>query len=221
MVLEIAIGLMVLLCLLSTLIVGHLAIGSLEWSYPPSVVLPTRADTIVVLAGNIDMIDQEGIKVRIGGETLFRCLHAFELYDQAGGCRIVVSGGSVDRSKPSTTAAEAMRDFLLLLGVKPADLILEKDSTTTYENVRNTCALLRQDGEQRIFLVTTAWHMRRAEGCFTRQGMKIIPAPCNHLAVQLELSPIAFVPSLNGIGGVHRAVHEWLGLVWYRLRGRI
>src|SRR6478609_9656227 len=71
MVLEIAIGLMVLLCLLSTLIVGHLAIGSLEWSYPPSVVLPTRADTIVVLAGNIDMIDQEGIKVRIGGETLF------------------------------------------------------------------------------------------------------------------------------------------------------
>jgi len=219
--LGIAIGLLVLLCLLSTLVVGHLAVGSLEWSYPPSTVVPSSADTIVVLAGNLDVSDKEGTKVRIGGETLFRCLHAFQLYDQAGGCRIIVSGGKIEQSKSGITAAEAMRDFFILLGVPPADLILEKNSATTYENAKNTCELLREEREQRIFLVTTASHMRRAVGCFARQGTKVIPAPCNHVAVRLELSPTACIPSLNGIGGVHRALHEWLGIAWYRLRGRI
>ena len=135
--------------------------------------------------------------------------------------RLVVSGGSIDSSKPGNSAAEAMRDFFVLLGVKPADLILEKDSRTTYENARNTSQLLKPYPGERIFLVTTAWHMRRAEGCFTRQGVKVIPSPCNHLALALEISPLVVLPSLSGIGGVHRAVHEWLGLAWYRLRGRI
>jgi uncharacterized SAM-binding protein YcdF (DUF218 family) len=233
-VLAVAVGLVGLLCLLSLPAVGHLAEGSLEWSYPPVSEVPARADTIVVLSANAQVVNPAGTKLRIGDETLVRCLHAFQLYDQAGGCRVIVSGGKLDPSRPGMAVAEAMRDFLVTLGVRPVDLILEDKSTTTFENARNTTELLRgepllhaekkvlQDPSgPRVFLVTTASHMRRAQRCFARQGTEVIPAPCNHQAVRLELSPASFVPSVSGIHRVQRALHEWLGLAWYWLCRRI
>jgi len=219
--LGVALGLAVLLCLLSTMAAGHVAVGSLEWSYPPSSAVPSPSDTIVVLAGNVYVDNKEGTKVRIGGTTLFRCLHAYQLYDRAGGCRLIVSGGKVDPSQPGMSVAEAMRDFFVLLGVRPGDIVLEDKSTNTFENARNTCELLRGEPAPRVFLVTTASHMRRAERCFAKQGTAVIPAPCNHQAVRLEIQPTNFIPSAEGIRGVQAALHEWMGLVWYWLRGRI
>jgi uncharacterized SAM-binding protein YcdF (DUF218 family) len=201
--------------------ISYLAIGSLEWPYPPTDAVPSPSDTIVVLSGNMFVDNQEGTKVRLGSESLYRCVYAAKLYKQAGGCRIVVSGGKVEPSRPGLTLAEAMRDFLVEVGVKPGDLMLENNSSTTFENARNTSQLLSKWPGERVFLVTTASHMSRAARCFGRQGTTIIPAPCNHQALRLDPSFTNFVPSVDGIRGMHRALHEWLGVVWYWLRGRI
>ena len=219
--LSVALGLAALLCLLSLPIVGHLARGSLEWQYPPSAEVPSRDDTIVVLAGSTHITNREGTRLRLGDETMVRCQHAYDLYDRAGGCRIIVAGGIVDSSAAGMTIAEAMRDFLVALGVPQDDLVMESTSSTTFENVRNVCMLLREENQPRIFLVTSAFHMLRTERCFAKQETKVIPAPCNHMAVRIEPSPTTFIPSLSGIGGVQLACHEWLGIAWYRMRGRI
>ena len=203
------------------MIAGHLALGSLEWSYPPSDVAPSQADAIVVLAGNFHAEGRDRTKLRLGGETIFRCLQALQLY-RAAGCRIIVSGGTLSSSKPGMSMAAAMRDFFVLLGVPATDITLEDQSKTTFENgLRNTTAILAAEPAKRVFLVTSASHMRRAERCFAKQGTVVIPAPCNHQAVRLELGPTSFLPSVEGIRGVQAALHEWLGLTWYWLRGRI
>jgi uncharacterized SAM-binding protein YcdF (DUF218 family) len=217
----VAMGFIFIWCLLSLPIVGYLFEGSLEWQHPPSDQFPTRVDTIVVLAGNADAVNQEGTELRIGDETLFRCLHALQLYRQAGGCRVIVSGGKPYPAQAGTSMAEAMRDFLVELGVTSADLVLEDQSTTTFENARNTCRLLNGGHEQRVFLVTTASHMLRAERCFARQGIGVVTAPCHHRAMQPDPLPNILIPSLSGITRVQRSLHEWLGLAWYWLRGRI
>jgi uncharacterized SAM-binding protein YcdF (DUF218 family) len=63
--------------------------------------------------------------------------------------------------------------------------------------------------------------MRRAESCFRRQNLNVIPSPCNYKASHLASLPYSLIPTLGGIRGVQAATHEWLGLLWYWLRGRV
>jgi len=217
-----AIALLIALLLLSMPASGYLALRGLEGAYPPVAAVPSSHDTIVVLGGDSFIDPEDATTVRLGGETLNRCVYAAQLYKRAGQCRIIVSGGLVDPSRPDSSLAKAMRDFLVVVGVRPEDVVLERNSTTTYENARNTSQMLLAEQSGRSpFLVTTAFHMLRATRCFERQGIKAIPAPCNHQTVRPDASITMFIPSLSGIQGVHRAVHEWLGIAWYYVRGRI
>src|SRR5207237_2675856 len=107
-----------------------------------------------------------------------RCLYAAELYRAAGHCPVVVTGGRMNGpSEPS--CAQVMRTFLTGLGVSEADITTEDDSQTTYENATNTRKLLEARGVRRVVLVTDAAHMFRAERCFRKQGLEVVPAPCN------------------------------------------
>lgn len=219
--LSISLGLAVLLCILSMPAISYLAIGCLEWPYPPSNLAPAGDDMVVVLSGNMQADNKEGTRVRLGNETLQRCLHAARLYHQAGGCRILVTGGRPYQSQTGLTLAEAMRDFLIELGIDPTHLLLEPNSSSTFENARNSSDLLREHPSRRVFLVTSAPHMGRAVRCFKHQGITVVPASCNHQALRLEPSIFSYLPTADGIRGMQRAMHEWLGLVWYWLNGRI
>jgi uncharacterized SAM-binding protein YcdF (DUF218 family) len=209
------------LLVLSTEAAGYLAIGSLEWAYRPSAHVPLPTDTIVVLSGGMSILDEAGKEVQLGTDTLKRCLYAARLYRRAGGCRMVLSGGKVDWTEPGPTFAAAMRDFLVEIGVRPDNLVLEDKSSSTHENAIYSKPLLEQTGSGRIFLVTEASHMYRSEKCFRAQGVDVTPAACDQHVGRFEFAPTTFLPSARGISQVVRASHEWLGLAWYRLRGRI
>ena len=114
-----------------------------------------------------------------------------------------------------------MHDFLKGQGVKDEDLLLEDKSTTTYENALYARDALKGREIERIVLVTSAGHMRRAVGCFTAQGFQVTPSACDYRARQTPWSIRQFLPSSQGIAEVDRAAHEWLGIAWYWLRGRI
>jgi uncharacterized SAM-binding protein YcdF (DUF218 family) len=210
-----------LLFLISTPAAKHLALGSLEWRYVTGMPTPEPADTIVVLSGSHTVEDDEGKRVRLGDTTLNRCAYALRLYRRAGGCRLVLSGGKVDWSEPGLTLAEAMRDYLVECGVAPTDIVLEKQSSTTYENALYSAELLGDQPAQRVFLVTSAASMWRAESSFRKQGVNVMAAPCEFHAQRLRRSVTSALPSANAIAGVNDAVHEWVGLVWYWLRGRL
>ena len=210
-----------ILTLISMPLVEYAALGSLEWAYPPRREMPPEVDTIVVLSGALSVYDDSGEHVELAPDSLLRCLHAAELYRRAGGCRMVLCGGKVDPTGPGPTLAGAMGDFLIELGVKRSDLLLEEKSTSTYENALGCSALLEQHDVRRIVLVTDATHMLRASRCFSKLGIEVVPAACNHHATRLKWSATGFLPSAGAAGGVTLVCHEWLGLAWYRLHGRI
>jgi uncharacterized SAM-binding protein YcdF (DUF218 family) len=193
----------------------------LEWWYTSDAVVPTAEDTIIVLGGGHVLEDDAGRRIRLGSDTLARCTYGLQLYRRAGGCRIVLSGGKVDATEPGPALAEVMRDHLVQCGAAPQDLVVEDRSSSTYENAAFTTELLAQHPRQRTFLVTSASHMWRSERCFRRQGFEVLPAPCEFHAQHLHRGVTAILPSASGIQGVNEAAHEWLGLAWYWLRGRI
>jgi uncharacterized SAM-binding protein YcdF (DUF218 family) len=211
---------LVLLALACTPAVGCLALGSLEWSYPPLRERPDGIEAIVVLSGYVRVLDEEGTQVELGIDSLYRCLRAAQVYHQGPPCPVLVSGGRTDPGSAGPPLAVPMRDFLIQLGVRKTDLVVEDRSRNTYENAVETCRLLKERGLHRVALVTDATHLMRAAGCFRKQGVDVVPCGCRYRA-RLEWSIRSFVPDPAESEGLREACHEWLGTAWYGLLGRL
>jgi uncharacterized SAM-binding protein YcdF (DUF218 family) len=209
-----------LLALLSLPVTSYLALGSLEWPYPPLASRPADAPAIVVLAGSIWPAAPDESRFEPGTDTIYRCLRAAELY-RADPCPILLSGGKVHPTDAGPPLAEVMRDFLLTQGVGPDDLIVESSSRTTYENAVDSARLLNDRDIHRIVLVTDAAHLRRAVACFRKQGLDVVPCGCHYRALGRSGGPADYLPDPSAAAGVEEAAHEWFGLALYWLTGRI
>jgi uncharacterized SAM-binding protein YcdF (DUF218 family) len=78
--------------------------------------------------------------------------------------------------------------------------------------------LLRRWNAERVVVVTSALHMRRAIGAFRAQGFDPLPAP----APDPERPPTLLgqlLPSRSGLRFSAEVLHEACGIVYYRLRG--
>ncbi len=200
---------------------AHLALGSLEWGYPPLAARPADADVIVVLGGGVLPARPPRARAELAPDSLRRCVAAAELYRQGTPCKVLVSGGRINDGVPDPAVADLMRDALLSLGVPSHDILVENTSRTTYENAVECSKLMAQNGFRKAVLVTDAIHMSRGMGCFRKQSIEPIPAPCHHRATAFEWDFFDFVPSPHGAGTMQSAAHEWLGILWYRCHGRI
>lgn len=210
----------VLLLVLSFPVTSYLALGSLEWAYPPMDHRPADAPVIVVLSGSLRPADAAGSRYEPGTDTVYRCLRAAEVYRDSP-CTVMVSGGKVHENDPGPTLASVMRDFLLTQGVRPDDVVLEDSSRSTFENAVECARLLGERGVHRVVLVTDAAHMRRAAGCFRKQGFEVVDCSCRYRATRRTIGPSDFLPEASAAMGVEEAAHEWLGLAWYWLTGKL
>jgi uncharacterized SAM-binding protein YcdF (DUF218 family) len=150
-----------------------------------------------------------------GGLTLQRLQYAAflaKLTDKP----ILVSGGATGPS-PGSTVADAMR-LTLLRDFAVRVRWVENQSESTFANGRFSAALLRAEGIGKIYLVTHAWHMPRAMIAFENTGLEVVPAPTRFVS-RSEITWRDFLPSMNAFETTYYAVHEELGIAWYRLRG--
>jgi uncharacterized SAM-binding protein YcdF (DUF218 family) len=201
--------------------VGYLALGSLEWPHPPLRQRPTDAEAIVVLGGSVLPADAGRARPELGRSTFYRCRHAVEVYRQGRPCLVMVSGGRVTSDASTPPCARLMRDFLLDSAVRPPDIIEEGRSRSTFENAVECAKLIRRLGVRKVILVTEATHMTRALGSFRGQGVDAVPSACNYQSTGFEWSVLDFLPSSTAALNCQTALHEWLGIAWYRLRGRM
>jgi uncharacterized SAM-binding protein YcdF (DUF218 family) len=211
----------VALTVVSLPVVAYVALGSLEWRYPPLRTRPTHAGAIVVLSAGALHPDAVRIRDDLSGNSLIRCVHAAEVYRQGPPLPLVVTGGIVDPRTAGRPDGDLMRDFLMEHGVSPTDVIVESRSRSTYENALESRKLLDRRGIGEVILVTEASHMFRAVCCFRKQAIRVIPSACHHRATQFPRSAAAWLPELNSASACVAAAHEWLGLAWYWLWGRI
>jgi len=210
-----------MLLLLSTPAVSYLAFGTLEWRSAPLTALPADNQALVVLAGGLLPKDEYQPASLLAENTLYRCLHAAELYRGSGPCLVVVSGGAIEVDREPHAVSLLMKEFLVEQGVAASDILIEDRSRSTYENALQCQKLLEPRQVRRITLATDAAHMRRAAGCFERVGFHVVPAPCDFQAGHFEFRLSTFLPSPGAARGTQEVFHEWMGLAWYWLHDRI
>jgi uncharacterized SAM-binding protein YcdF (DUF218 family) len=213
--------LLVLLGLMSTPVITYLVTATLEWPYPPLAARPEGIEAIVVLGGAVHAPSVPGQPAELGADSLYRCLYARQLYRAGPACPIIVSGGKVSSSQKTPPVSHAMRDFLAAAGVDPQDIIVEDLSRNTYENAVNVSKLLREKNLSRVLLVTDAIHLRRSQLCFAGRGVRLIPAGVGHGTERFNWTMFKVVPNPKAAVQVERVYHEWAGIVWYWLKGRL
>src|SRR5205085_1201876 len=73
--------------------------------------------------------------------------------------------------------------------------------------------IAKKNGWKKIILVTSAYHMKRAEGTFKKVGLEIIPFACDfHEGAILKHSPrLRLWPNGAGIASFQKYSHEILG----------
>ncbi len=174
----------------------------------------SAAQAIVVLGGGRDILSPEDAdRDRPSMASLMRLRHGARLQRQTG-LPLLVSGGNPDgrgESEGVVMARSLDEDFRVKVRW------VEDTSENTAQNARFAAVMLREAGVRRILLVTDAIHMKRAQQMFLRTGLEVVPAPTGFK----KLGPVSiasFIPSAGALADSHYAIHEAIGLVWYRLR---
>lgn len=201
-----------LLIVLAMPVVGGILLLSLEGGLPlvPSAHDPPQA--IVILGGDVSHGLGPGL-FGVGPLTLERLAAGSALYRRTN-LPILVSGGK-PYPGPEPALATRMASVLAYdFNVKAT--WKEPTSHSTWQNAALSAPILVSHGIRSIYLVTHAWHTRRAIFCFRHFGILVTAAPVRR--DRLLLDPDAFVPTVSGWEESYFAFHEWIGLVWYHLR---
>jgi uncharacterized SAM-binding protein YcdF (DUF218 family) len=138
-----------------------------------------------------------------------RVWHAARLYHAGKAPRVLLSGGITRPDEPSE--AQSMQVFLRALGVPDAAIVREDASMTSGANAQRAAALLRPQGVDKVILVTSALHMRRARAEFERAGLKVTPAPTDFESLGRSTEARDWLPDAGALDGSGRAFKEWVG----------
>ncbi len=179
---------------------------------PPHRLHRGEAQAIVILGAGTYRDDLEYGGDTVGAMTLERLRYGATLARRTG-LPVLVTGGAPDGGQP---VARLMRDVLEKEFGIPVRWV-EGRSDNTRENAIRSAALLKRAGVTRIFLVSHAWHLHRAIPEFERAGLTVIPAGLGY-SRSTELSPLDFVPNAKALLDSYYAMHEGIGLIWYRIR---
>ena len=68
---------------------------------------------------------------------------------------------------------------------------------------------------RKIILVTSAFHMPRAQALFQDAGLDVTPWPVDFRASANKVTPMDFIPSAGGLSGTSAALREFLGRAYY------
>ena len=194
------------------------------WEHEPKNInsLLQTYDVGVVLTGGMISVPSLDVDHPGLGNHADRFMQAYLLYKTGKIRKILISG----RDHPNKMAkklgdGQAAAALLVQWGVAPGDIILEGTSRNTRENALNSAAILKSRfPEGKYLLITSAFHLRRAEGCFEKAGIETTSFPADIYGGNFNPTiKQILVPDPEVVGYSHLLWHEWVGYIVYKLVG--
>ncbi|GEO98303.1 YdcF family protein [Methylobacterium haplocladii] len=191
----------------------------LEDRFPAFVDDGRPIDGILVLGGGLMTTisaERDQLTLNDAGERQIALADLARRYPTA---RLLFSGGSGNIKDGTISEAGTIGRFADTLGVPRDRLILEERSRNTRENARFSAELVPPKPNERWLLVTSAWHMPRAVGCFRKVGYAVTAYPVDYRTAGPRDARRFNTFASDGLLEFDLAVKEWIGLVAYRLAG--
>lgn len=152
-----------------------------------------------------------------------RITHALQLYRMGKIKKILITGGQGLNPVNPQSESELLKRFLIMTGMPESDILIEDQSKNTRENAAFTKALLEKNGistDQKYLLITSAFHMTRAKGCFDKVGMNTETFPTDYYSHDLKYDiPSLLFPDPFSLEYWTKLFKEWIGILVYKLAG--
>lgn len=172
-------------------------------------------DYVAVLGGGNS--DAPGISAtnRLSPSALSRLVEAVRILSVLPKARLIVSGpGEPGVPTHASVVARAAES----LGIEPRRITLVE---TAHDTEEESQAIARIAGGRRIALVTSAWHMPRSAALFRKAGADFVPCPADFVSAApsgIAMGWHTFGFDVESLSRSTFAVHEWIGLLWTRMR---
>ena len=206
---------------LSVLPVGQIMLSTLEARFPAFADDGTPVDGIIVLGGTLDPTLYSQHRSSGFNGAIARVTEAAMLAQKHKNARIIFSGGAPTPFSGEVSESSAARDIFRMAGVADVRVELDVESRNTAENAAYALAIAKPRPGERWLLVTSAFHMPRAIGCFRKAGFAVIAHPVDYRITGAPYSALGEVGVLPGLTYFSIALHEIMGLAAYRLTNRI
>ncbi len=209
-----------LLLVLSFLPVSDLFLRPLENHYPPHLKvdaeLKKKLSYVVVLSGGHTSDKNLPVTSQINSSSLARLAEGIRLINMYPKSKLVLSGGKAFDPIPE---AETLKKVALEFGVKPQRIIIEADSIDTETQADKVKKIVKSE---KFILVTSANHLPRSILLFKKKGMNPEPAPAGFKIRKTRIyNPARAFPNAVSLVHIGEAFHEYLGIIWSKLRRKI
>ncbi len=208
-------GFAVLLYLVSIQPVADALLIPLEDAHPAGTEQAGRCAAIAVMGGGTGGRIGAAGETRLSRASVLRTLAAYRLW--RGLHRpVILSGGPV--WPDGASAGNEMAGLLESLGLPAPDLIAETGSRTTYDNGAYTSEIAQRRGWHTLCVVTSAVHLPRTLRVFRHFGIETVPIPTDYRAGSPPYGWESYLPRAASLAAAATAIHERVGLLYYRVR---
>ncbi|MBL4678124.1 MAG: YdcF family protein [Mucilaginibacter sp.] len=165
----------------------------------------------IILLGGFVSEDEKGNG--FFNDASIRYFTAVRLLKVGKAGRIIFTGGNGNLHPDKFKEADFVKTRLKEAGVPDSLVLLEDNARNTEENAKFSKVILqRRDLKAPYLLVTSDYHMRRAALIFKRQGLNVVPHPCDNLKTKIfEMEDI--IPNIEAIMQWNVYIKEVIGYV--------
>ncbi len=204
--------------------ISRLLVSPLLWEHSPlkTAIDAQGAQAIIVLDGGTVRFRQDNeISLELpDGDTVLRGMEAARVYRLLEEPLVFISGGTRAIESHWSPEASALREVLIKVGVPSDRIILDSNSINTRMHAVNLSKMLKERGITSFVLVTSPIHMRRSVLSFRAVGVDPIPSSSKTL-LDDKTGWKAYWPTPKSLLFTEQMMHDYIGLVYYRLSGWI
>ncbi len=202
-------------CFIAYALAGNAWVGSIlvrQLEAPFANVDPFRGDPLdaaVILGGGLDVTERGQITLGDAGDRVILALRL----QRAGRVHTLVTTGPHFRHPvpDDLTVPRATAMLWEELGVPSSSIVPIDGPRNTSAEITAFARLVRARGWQRVGIVTSAWHLRRAMRLAGRAGLDAQPLPADVRSQSIPVTPRYLVPQGDGFGWVNTCCWELLG----------
>jgi uncharacterized SAM-binding protein YcdF (DUF218 family) len=210
---------LLLLFLFTTTPVPQCMLKELEKEYRPLTIDEVNsAQAIVILGGMTNPSIDSGTHPSFNS-AFERLYMGLELWKAKKAPLVVFTSGSGFLGGQEFQESPMAIQYLQSQGIPSQNILVESQSRNTSENAKYTYELLKSKNIDKIILITSAFHMRRAMKEFKKYPLVVYPFATDHNSLREDfLGWDRFVPSPHNLSNSTMVLKEYLGLIvqWVR-----
>ena len=180
------------------------------------------SDGIVVLSGGGISLPTQNTKI-IEWRDPDRFLAGIDLYKAKKANRLIFTGGINPLASDLPPEGDLYIQEAILRGIPKEDLFTTYPVSNTLQEAKAIKKLLNDaipSSQKKIILVTSAFHMNRAQKVFEREGISVVPYPVDFKVDKNFLysirNPLMWIPNSSNLNRSTKAIREIIGRIFYR-----